>query len=329
MAAVVAYGMAELIITNGDSTAGSMREAGFPEEIFCWKDVLHDGPVPAVAWDELADIRSRFLAAAFGEPLAEIRKDFHERDRILARLKAFDKVILWFEHDLYDQLQLCQILDYLNGLNRPPSVHLMQSETYLGIIPPPQLPACRDTVRPLTSQEITDGSRFWQIFTGTDPRKLHEFIDYTGPLKFLPAITKRLLQTFPFRDNGLTLTQRYTLKHLLKGAKRVASLFGDYWQEEEIKYLGDWSFVKYLEELAFCPSPLIDGFSVTLSRESAQKVYQQSVALTATGRDVLHGKQDHIALNGIDRWIGGTHLTPENLYCYDPGRERLVKVEKV
>jgi hypothetical protein len=30
--------------------------------------------------------------------------------------------------------------------------------------------------------------------------------------------------------------------------------------------------------------------------------------MTATGRRVLGGDADHVAVNGIDRWIGGTHL---------------------
>ena len=28
------------------------------------------------------------------------------------------------------------------------------------------------------------------------------------------------------------------------------------------------------------------------------------------GREVLAGEDDHIALNGIDRWWGGTHHDP-------------------
>jgi hypothetical protein len=32
------------------------------------------------------------------------------------------------------------------------------------------------------------------------------------------------------------------------------------------------------------------------------------VRLTAAGRRVLGGDADHVALNGIDRWIGGVHL---------------------
>jgi hypothetical protein len=32
------------------------------------------------------------------------------------------------------------------------------------------------------------------------------------------------------------------------------------------------------------------------------------VHLTSAGRQALDGSADHVALNGIDRWIGGVHL---------------------
>ena len=323
--------MAELIITNGDCVAQSMRAAGFKEEILSWNDVLHDGPVPgSVDWDELMKIRANFLSIHFGEEPSKVKQELSDRQDILNRLMAYDRISLWYEHDLFDQLQLTQILDYLSRMQSLPPVYMMQADTYLGTTPPPQLPALREKERPLTQKELEDGANFWRLFTGSDPRELHSALTYQGPLRYLPSTTRRLLQTFPYRDNGLTLTQRYALKHLQDRSPTVASLFGDYWMQEDIKYLGDWSFVLYLEELVYCPKPLIEGYSIRFSEEttSRRKVYQQKVSLTQSGNEVIRGEKNHITLNGIDRWIGGTHLTPDNLYGYDPDTERLVKVEE-
>jgi hypothetical protein len=47
-----------------------------------------------------------------------------------------------------------------------------------------------------------------------------------------------------------------------------------------------------------------------LEAEPAAPVDQHTrLRLTETGRRVRDGQQDHVALNGIDRWIGGVHLT--------------------
>ena len=40
--------------------------------------------------------------------------------------------------------------------------------------------------------------------------------------------------------------------------------------------------------------------------------------LTAAGRSVLDARQDHLDLNGIDRWLGGVHLiAPGKIWRWD------------
>jgi hypothetical protein len=44
--------------------------------------------------------------------------------------------------------------------------------------------------------------------------------------------------------------------------------------------------------------------------------------LTATGARVLAGEADHVALNGVDRWIGGVHLQGHQVpWRWDEGTE--------
>jgi hypothetical protein len=40
---------------------------------------------------------------------------------------------------------------------------------------------------------------------------------------------------------------------------------------------------------------------------------RSQIEMTNTGRTVLAGKADHITLNGIDRWIGGVHLSGDRV----------------
>jgi hypothetical protein len=49
------------------------------------------------------------------------------------------------------------------------------------------------------------------------------------------------------------------------------------------------------------------------------------VRLTDTGARVLAGEADQIALNGIDRWIGGVHLQGQHVpWRWDDGTETIV-----
>ncbi len=46
-----------LNITNDDSAVMDMQQAGVPGDFLPWRDVLHDGPVPAtLSLEQLSDI---------------------------------------------------------------------------------------------------------------------------------------------------------------------------------------------------------------------------------------------------------------------------------
>jgi hypothetical protein len=48
-------------------------------------------------------------------------------------------------------------------------------------------------------------------------------------------------------------------------------------------------------------------------------------ALTATGKQTLRGEADRVELLDVDRWIGGTHITPDNLWRWDTTDLRLIR----
>lgn len=103
----------DLIITNGDAAGELLRRSFAGAEVLPWRDVLHDGPVPLTHdLAELTAIRARYLAGRGWGEFARIEADLAARDRGLMHMASFDRVVLWFEHDLFDQLQLLQILDW-------------------------------------------------------------------------------------------------------------------------------------------------------------------------------------------------------------------------
>ena len=103
-----------LNITNGDVAADRIRRSRIPGEVLVWRDVLHEGPVPGgLSLEELSDVRAHFLAGCpWGLSEPSVREQFARRDEHLRRWADYEDVVLWFEHDLYDQLQLLQLLDW-------------------------------------------------------------------------------------------------------------------------------------------------------------------------------------------------------------------------
>jgi hypothetical protein len=84
---------------------------------------------------------------------------------------------------------------------------------------------------------------------------------------------------------------------------------------ESWPWLGDLSFAWYVERLSQGPQPLIthdNGSRVLMSpdRAGSRRHWERQVMLTPFGREVLRARADAIDGVGIDRWIGGVHLTP-------------------
>ena len=135
-----------LHITNGTSV--SLDESGVGGEVLVWVDVLPDGPVPdGLALDKLSDVRAEFLAWFLGLERVQVRHEMAERDRRVRAWRDHEEVILWFEHDLFDQLQLLQLLDYFaSQADAAGRVSLVQADTYLGWMKPDELAALTDAV---------------------------------------------------------------------------------------------------------------------------------------------------------------------------------------
>ena len=90
-----------------------------------WDDSLHVGPL---AFDpaESRRLRPEFFAKQGWGEAAAIESELARRDELLERAEC---VVLWFEPDLFDQLQLLQVLAQLpEGAD----VELLQTGDYLG-----------------------------------------------------------------------------------------------------------------------------------------------------------------------------------------------------
>ena len=100
-----------LHVTNGESAGNTLRQTTLGGAVLSWQDVLHDGPVPAAPRPELLRTRARFLAeCGLGSEASAPFLARAPRRQYLDALRDGTQVVLWFEHDLYDQLQLIDAL---------------------------------------------------------------------------------------------------------------------------------------------------------------------------------------------------------------------------
>jgi hypothetical protein len=105
----------------------------------------------------------------------------------------------------------------------------------------------------------------------------------------------RHLQQFPALHNGLSRAERQILELAGSGVHEPSELFPAAQRLEENIWMGDSTFRQYLRGLAKARQPLV--------RSEAS-----GFEITPLGQLVLAGKEDHVRVNGINRWLGGVHL---------------------
>jgi hypothetical protein len=312
-----------LHVTNGDCAADVIREAGLPGEVLPWRDVLHEGPVPArLPLEELSAVRARWMEErGWAEPGMSVAGEFAARDRALAGFHAHDEVVLWFEHDLYDQLQLAQLLDWFAaqelGTTR---LTLVCGDEYLGSSTPARLAERFPGRRSVTDAQLALGEAAWSAFRSPDPTAVSSLLaGDTSALPWLGEALRRHLEQFPSTRNGLSRSEQQALEALADGARTLRDVFLAHNHREDPVWLGDATLVSYVEDLARGNAPLVrigHGGDGLLSR---------GVELTDAGWAVLDAREDRVRLNGIDRWLGGVHLSGhESPWRWDPAARRLV-----
>jgi hypothetical protein len=286
-----------LHITNGDAAADRIRALGLGGDVLPWRDVLHEGPVPSPATlDSLRPLRARFLAGHYSSAAVEIAQDLESRDRRLGASADDGEVVLWFEHDLYDQLQLVQILDWFATHRGPQRIRLAQSDDYLGLMDATRLRALWERRADVTDAQFTAAQRAWAAFSAPDPQGLQALADTVSALPWLRPALVRHLEEFPAVETGLSRTERQILETLVVGSWPLHELFtAAHRDREEPFFLGDTTFFETLKTLAPTDTPLVG-----LDNERAW--------LTDAGREALGGRLDRIETLGIDRWLGGVHL---------------------
>ena len=306
-----------LHLTNGDGAAEQMRAGGIPGEILPWRDVLHEGPVPAgLTLAALREVRARFIASCGWGELPAVLDGFARRDAVLESFRAHEEVLLWFEPDLYDQLQLIQILDWFFERNLGSTrLSIVSVAEPLGTLSANRFEALLDGRAAVILEEMETARQAWKEVRDPDPSGLEELIRRGTPaLPHLSAALLRFLREFPSVKNGLSLIEDRALQAIARGRSMLHEAFiAAHHEQEEHVFLGDAVFALSLQRMSSVEKPLLvmeDGSPVQVPREpgAVEGFWQRRAVVTGTGKDVLSGKLDHLRLNGIRRWLGGTFL---------------------
>jgi hypothetical protein len=307
-----------LHVANGTSVTMTLEAAGVPGARSIWADPLHEGPVPGgLSDDELLEVRRQHhsAAAAPGEnhPSLDPVNDMRRWRAAIADYESYAELVLWFEHDLFDQLNLIQLLTWIREhVPADKTVSLICIDAFpgypdfkgLGELQPGELASLFDIRVPVSEAQYTLAGRAWRAFRDSSPEPLDALRSDAAALPYLGAAVTRFLQEYPWTTDGLARTERRLLELASTEPMPLWQAFRRMGEGDRFYTLTDLSFAATANALTKTTPPLL----MLQPQEGSSAPWRRIASSTVAGRAVLNGTADRVSLCGIDRWLGGVHL---------------------
>jgi hypothetical protein len=313
-----------LHIVDGESTGGTIKVSGFARsKILTWADALYTGPVPAkLTLRQLSRVRSRFWTKG------KSSTEFDLRDTELVKSPDYEHIVLWFGRQcVLCQLSLIQLLSWFceHGV---PAKRLSWTALHGGELRPDQIAAAYSSRRPIATAQMLLAERAWRAFRQASPASLIRLLK--TDLSAIPGLREaltRMLQEYPSKSNGLSRLEGLLLRQIrgresVKAAVAVGSIIvREPW--------GDTLLFDMLRAFVKAPYPLLE-YAEPFGRDLESYQFNASVLkLSESGRRVLASKADAVALNGVDRWVGGVRLKGRRVrWRWDQGAKGIVAAHK-
>ena len=200
-----------LHIRCGHDIEDRLVEAGIEGHYLCFTDPAWLGPPPQFnAW---VAGRAQLIAERTGLPRAQVREELGDSYWRLARApKEYKRIVLWFEHDLYDQAALARVLSSFATRAKLPPIELIQIEGALGEMSAEQLLKLWPKRKRVTAAQMAQAKAVWSALCAETPESLTQLVKKgLRDLPFMKAALVRHLQELPWTGDGLSLTERQVL----------------------------------------------------------------------------------------------------------------------
>ena len=309
-----------LHIHNGDSAAETAKRSDLPGEHLAWREALVCGPAPGgLSEVEFRRVRAKHLADAYGVSFEKCENELYEQEEVLARFYDHEEVVLWFECDLFCEIQLIYLLDWFARRDlRQTKLSLICIAEFPGIeafhglgqLNEAQLASLFPQRQNVTAAQLQLGSKAWAAYSSSNPKEIESLLDSDlSALPFLKSALLKHLRRFPSTDNGLGRIGNVGLELIAKGFGNFRSLFPAFVRREPEYGFGDAQLYFELKRLTNASAPLLKvSGGVDRAKMDAAQMLLSSFEITEHGKAVLAGDQDFVVSNGIDHWLGGVHL---------------------
>lgn len=311
-----------LHIRCGSDLQQPLRVAGFLGDFYEHSYPYIIGPVRE--GEGAIEERARFLAIRYdhdrGPPptydsiFASLCRD----ERRLQESADYERVVIWSEFDVYDQLVLLRLLGHYAAHRRPSRIELVNVGAFpgairfigLGQLPPEALRVLWTQRQPVTVAQLSLGLAGWKALASSDPRALAALMrGGTAELPLLAPALHRHLRELPASENGLGFTQQMALALLAEQPRSLFKLFGRLiYFVDPLPGQGDSQMLERVTPMGQVSPPLFTREAGVDLDGRVRAPWTDVLTITEAGRAVLRGELDFLSLQPPSRWVGGVPI---------------------
>ena len=179
-----------------------------------------------------------------------------------------------------------------------------------------------------------EASLIWLAYRHHTPEKWHQLRHYhPRHFEYWPIFNVWMLQQLPHHQSGIRQISRHILS-VMDGGQHVDHIVGDILGEnfDPPHYANDYNLFTSINRLASAYTPALTNISLpgydywddNIQRGEEWTLFCKSKPiLTPFGQSLLNGEANWRDYNTIDLWWGGTHITDNNYWSYDPSADTL------
>ncbi|PIQ47076.1 MAG: hypothetical protein COW03_17300 [Cytophagales bacterium CG12_big_fil_rev_8_21_14_0_65_40_12] len=249
-----------LHILNGDSSKLKFEQSRIKGTATVWRDVLSDGPVSIdFASPDFWQSRKTFFSSFFGVISLRYEQDVIAEFKKIQKFNAYDEVVLWFEYDLFCQINLIALLHWFKNQEiKAPKISLIcvgweegfEGLVGLGEIPTDDYPSLYERRRILGSNDFNLASDAYLAYCSEDPRDLETFILLpSNEFPYLGLAFMAHLKRFPSSKTGFNVIEEKIMELINEGNTNLKSLIRELLKWQHLFGFGDLQYLKYLENL--------------------------------------------------------------------------------
>jgi hypothetical protein len=240
--------------------------------------------------------------------------------------RLYETVELWFDVDPEAQLALIWLLDHFSAYPETVTrLKLRLVDQDMQWVEPDEAGNGMPPVVDVTENELATAQAAWRAYRSPTPEACVALLQRDlSALPMLKPVLLDLLTELPSASTGLGASEMRMLEMIGRGY----SLTDDIFDNSDIRQTYVFNEFEYgclLDGLAFGATPAVAGLDEELrtmrqaNPEDRQEAYKRSrLSLTDFGKAVVAHREDFSRHNPIDRWWGGTHLTSDNLWRWNP-----------